>query len=75
MAGILGKSGPPSNQNAFPHGLVRVQNRRANGVLTPDEQTIRQEILAGLISDVLQSNPDQNRNVFFGADGTRIENC
>jgi hypothetical protein len=51
MAGIRGKSGPPANQNAFKHGLAGVSQRRANGGLAPDEQTIREDILAGLIAD------------------------
>ncbi|HEY2922043.1 MAG TPA: hypothetical protein VGK77_23920 [Candidatus Binatia bacterium] len=51
MAGIKGKSGPPGNQNAFQHGLSAVDQRRTNGALTPDEQSIREEILAGLIQD------------------------
>ena len=51
MAGIRGRSGPPGNQNAFRHGLAAVQQRRADGTLTPDEQGIRQEILTGLVSD------------------------
>ena len=51
MAGIRGKSSPPANQNAFKHGLVGITRRRANGALNPDEQSIRQEILAGLLTD------------------------
>ena len=51
MAGIKGKSGPPGNQNAFRHGLAAVTQRRANSALTPEEQMIREDILAGLISD------------------------
>jgi hypothetical protein len=51
MAGIRGKSGPPANQNAFKHGLAGISQRRANGALTPDEQAIREDILAGLIVD------------------------
>ena len=51
MAGIRGKSGPPANQNAFKHGLAGISQRRANGSLTPDEQAIREELLAGLVSD------------------------
>ena len=50
MAGIRGKSGPPANQNAFKHGLADTQ-RRVNGALTSDEQTLREDILAGLIAD------------------------
>lgn len=51
MAGIAGKSGPPGNQNAFRHGLASISQRRANGALAPDEQAIREEILAGLVQD------------------------
>jgi len=51
MAGLRGKSGPPGNQNAFKHGLAGITQRRANGALAPDEQAIREEILAGLLSD------------------------
>jgi hypothetical protein len=51
VAGMKGKSGPPSNQNAFQHGLSAVDQRRTNGALTSDEQSIREEILAGLIQD------------------------
>ncbi|PYK47616.1 MAG: hypothetical protein DME20_11345 [Verrucomicrobia bacterium] len=50
MAGIRGKSGPPANQNAFKHGLASISQRRGNGALTPDEQSIREGILAGLIA-------------------------
>src|SRR5215468_3680892 len=28
MAGVKGRSGPPSNMNAFKHGLVAIQKRR-----------------------------------------------
>ena len=51
MAGIRGKSGPPGNQNAFRHGLAGIAQRRVNGALTPAEQSIREEILNGLITD------------------------
>src|SRR5687767_10586803 len=51
MAGIAGKSGPPGNQNAFRHGLAGISQRRVNGALTPAEQSIREEILNGLIND------------------------
>jgi hypothetical protein len=33
------------------HGLAAVQRRRSEGALTPDEQDIRADILAGLIAD------------------------
>src|SRR6266550_7358169 len=51
MAGIRGRSGPPGNQNAFRHGLAAAQQRRVNGALTQDEQSIREEILSGLLAD------------------------
>jgi hypothetical protein len=51
MAGIRGKSGPPGNQNAFRHGLAGIAQRRADGVLNPQEQSIREEILSGLLAD------------------------
>jgi hypothetical protein len=51
VAGIRGRSGPPGNQNAFRHGLAGVAQRRADGVLNATEQTIREEILSGLLVD------------------------
>jgi hypothetical protein len=51
MAGIRGKSGPPGNQNAFRHGLAAAQQRRLDGALTQEEQSIRTEILSGLFAD------------------------
>src|SRR5215472_4327864 len=51
MAGTRGKSGPPGNQNAFRHGLAGIAQRRADGVLNPAEQSVREEILAGLLAD------------------------
>ena len=51
MAGIPGRSGPPGNQNAFRHGLAGISERRADGVLNPQEQSIREEILCGLLAD------------------------
>jgi len=51
MAGIRGKSGPPGNPNAFRHGLAGIAQRRADGVLNPTEQSIREEILFGLLAD------------------------
>ena len=51
MAGTRGKSGPPGNQNAFRHGLASIAQRRADGVLNPAEQSIREEILSGLLAD------------------------
>ena len=51
MAGIRGRSGPPGNQNAFRHGLAGISQRRADGTLNPLEQSIREEILAGLLAD------------------------
>ena len=51
MAGLRGKSGPPGNQNAFRHGLAGISQRRVNGALNSNEQSIRREILAGLLAD------------------------
>jgi hypothetical protein len=51
MAGIRGRSGPPGNQNGFRHGLAGITQRRADGVLNPPEQSIREEILSGLLAD------------------------
>jgi hypothetical protein len=51
MPGIRGKSGPPGNQNAFRHGLAAANQRRLDGALTQEEQSIRTEILSGLLAD------------------------
>jgi hypothetical protein len=51
MAGIRGRSGPPGNQNAFRDGLAGIAQRRADGVLNHQEQSIREEILSGLLAD------------------------
>jgi hypothetical protein len=51
MAGYAAKSCPPGNQNAFRHGLAAVQQRHINGALIQEEQDIRADILAGLITD------------------------
>ena len=51
MAGIKGRSGPPGNQNGFKHGLSALSTQRADGVLSEVEQSIREEILAGLVQD------------------------
>jgi hypothetical protein len=51
MADISDRSGPPGNQNAFRHGLAGVAQRRADGVLNPAEQSVREEILSGLLAD------------------------
>jgi len=51
MAGLAGKSVPPGNQTAFRHGLAGITQRRSNGVLNSKEQSVREEILAGLLTD------------------------
>ena len=51
MAGIRGRSGRPGNQNAFRHGLAGISQRRADGALNPPEQSVREEILSGLVAD------------------------
>jgi hypothetical protein len=49
--GIKGKSGPPGNQNAFKHGLAAIEKRQDVGLLSPPDETVRQQILDGLIAD------------------------
>ncbi len=51
MAGLKGKSGPPGNMNAFKHGLAAIQKRREEGNPTEHEESVRQQILDGLIAD------------------------
>jgi hypothetical protein len=51
MAGMKGKSGPPGNMNAFKHGLAAIQKRREEAVTTQHEESVRQQILDGLIAD------------------------
>lgn len=51
MAGLAGKSGPPGNMNAFKHGLAAIEKRREDGVTTEREETIKSQILQGLIAD------------------------
>ena len=49
--GVKGRSGPPSNQNAFKHGLAAIQKRREESITTEYEESITQQILEGLIAD------------------------
>jgi hypothetical protein len=49
--GIKGRSAPPGNQNAFRHGLAAIEKRQDTGPLAPPDESIRQQILDGLISD------------------------
>src|SRR5262245_58303122 len=49
--GVKGRSGPPGNLNAFKHGLAAIRKRREEGVPTEPEETVRQQILDGLIAD------------------------
>jgi hypothetical protein len=41
----------PGSQYAFRHGLAGIALRRADGDLNPLEQSVREEILAGLLAD------------------------
>jgi len=50
MAGLKVKSGPPGNMNAFKQGLVAIQQRREESVITEHEENVRQQILDGLIA-------------------------
>jgi hypothetical protein len=49
--GVKGRSGPPGNMNAFKHGLAAIQKRREEGIPTEHEESVRQQILDGLIDD------------------------
>ena len=49
--GIKGRSGPPGNQNAFRHGLAAIEKRQDTGLLASPDESVRQQILDGLISD------------------------
>src|SRR4029434_1977960 len=51
MAGLKGKSGLPGNMNAFKHGLAAIQKCREESVTTEHEESVRQQILDGLIAD------------------------
>ena len=68
MAGIRGRSGPPGNQNAFRHGLAGIAQRRADGFLNPEEQSIREEILSGLLADKGGEVADQHGHACSGGD-------
>jgi hypothetical protein len=67
MAGKKGQSGPPGNANAFQHGLAAVQRRRSDGELTAEEQDIRADILAGLITDK-GGEQIRDRRAYLGRD-------
>ena len=47
--GVKGRSGPPGNQNAFRHGLAAIEKRQDAGFLAPPDESVRQQILGGLI--------------------------
>jgi hypothetical protein len=49
--GLKGRSGPPGNQNAFRHGLAAIEKRQDAGPLAPPDESVRQQILDGLVSD------------------------
>src|SRR5262249_7565237 len=49
--GVKGRSGPPGNQNAFRHVLAAIEERQDDGLLAPPDESVRQQILDGLISD------------------------
>ena len=51
MAGIPGRSGPPRQSECVQTRLSWHRARRADGVLDPQEQSIREEILSGLLAD------------------------
>jgi hypothetical protein len=49
--GVKGRSGPPGNMNAFKRGLAAIQKRREESMPTEHEESVRQQILEGLIAD------------------------
>src|SRR5262252_4968134 len=49
--GVKGRSGPPGNQNAFRHGLAAMEKGEDGGLVSSSEESVRQQILDGLISD------------------------
>ena len=49
--GVKGRSGPPGNMNAFKHGLAAIQKRREEDTPTQHEESVRRQILDGLIAD------------------------
>lgn len=51
MAGLKGKSGPLGNTNAFKHGPAAIQERRDESITTEHEESVRRQILNGLIAD------------------------
>src|SRR5215467_4229820 len=51
MRGLKGKSGPPGNMNAFKHRLAAIHMRREESMPTEHEESVRQQILEGLIAD------------------------
>ena len=86
MAGLKGKSGPPGNMNAFKHGLASIQKRREEGVPTEYEESVRQQILDGLIADKGGDEQVSTATRFFwrklspwmplGSDGTKdVRSC
>jgi len=58
MAGLKGKSGPPGNMNAFKHGLAAIQKRREESITTEQEESVRHQILEGLIADKRSGSAD-----------------
>jgi len=62
LAGIGENPATLGNQNAFRHGLASVSQRRVNDPLNPAEQSIREEILAGLLADKNGAVQDKHRH-------------
>jgi hypothetical protein len=51
MPGLKGEKGSPGNMNGFKHGLAVIQKRREESITTEHEESLRQQILNGLIAD------------------------
>jgi hypothetical protein len=45
------EAAPPGNMNAFKHGLASIEKRHEEGIPTHHEESLRQQILDGLIAD------------------------
>jgi len=79
VAGVKGRSGPPGNMNNFKHGLVGIQRRREKGVTTEREESIKAEILNGLVDDkggdgqISAGNEGQAESGLQSVPGSNIE--
>ena len=59
---------PTRQSERFRHSLAGIAQRRADGVLNPEEQSIREEIPSGLLADKGGEAADQHRHACAGRD-------